>query len=915
MHLSRVSLCAGLGFWFFLSTAMVWAQPPTGEIRLEVKDPSGAAMEVSGTLENLTTGVNTRFMTDRQGKRTFAGLTLGRYRLEVSREGFATHSALLDVASATPVTELINMEVGSPSYAVNVVGTTPLPGVDREPAEIPAPLQAATHHDITASGALDLSDFLNRRMDGVYLNEIQGNPLQPDLNYRGYTASPLLGTPQGVSVYMDGVRLNQPFGDVVSWDLIPRIAVAETTLIPGSNPMFGLNTLGGAIALRTKDGLSQPGTTLQLSGGSFGRKMAEFEHGGFTNNGFNWYLAGNLFFEDGWRQSSPSNVRQFFGKIGRQRERTSLGLTLAYVNNSLIGNGLQEQQLLEQDYTSVYTKPDLTANRAPFLNLNVRHSFANNVSFSGNAYFRHIRTRTLNGDINDDSLDQSLYQPGAEEREALAEAGYTGFPASGANAQNTPFPFWRCIANALLVDEPAEKCNGLLNRSSTQQRNYGVSGQVSWFGSPGGNRNQFTAGAAYDGNSVGFSQSSELGYLNPDRSVTGVGAFGDGVTGGNEDGEPFDTRVELSGRIHTASLYGTDTLSVGNAWNFTLSGRYNRTSIDNRDQIRPEAGTGSLTGHHVFDRFNPAAGVTFRPAGAWNVYFGYTEGNRAPTSIELGCADPEAPCKLPNAMAGDPPLEQVVTRTLEAGVRGSGESRLRWNAGWFRSDNRNDILFVASEQTGFGYFKNFEKTLRQGVELNASSRIGRVTLGGGYTFLDATFQSEESVNGSGNSSNEEALEGVPGTEGTIEIEPGNRIPLIPQHMVKAYADVQVTSKFLLDVGVVGVSSSYARGNENNGHEPDGTYYLGPGQSPGYAVVNLGGRYQIHPRAQLFVQINNLFDRHYYTGAQLGPTGFTSSGNFIARPFPAIDGEFPLVGSTFFAPGAPFGAWGGIRFRF
>src|SRR4029077_3785410 len=145
---------------------------------------------------------------------------------------------------------------------------------------IPAPAQTALSAEIINSGAVNLADFLNRRLTSVYVNEVQGNPFQPDVNYRGYTASPLLGTPQGLSVYMDGVRLNQPFGDVVSWDLIPRIAISETTLIPGSNPLFGLNTLGGALSIETKDGNTKPGTLLTLSGGSYGRKNVEFEHGG-----------------------------------------------------------------------------------------------------------------------------------------------------------------------------------------------------------------------------------------------------------------------------------------------------------------------------------------------------------------------------------------------------------------------------------------------------------------------------------------------------------------------------------------------------------------------------------------------------------------------------------------------------------
>jgi outer membrane receptor protein involved in Fe transport len=428
-------------------------------------------------------------------------------------------------------------------------------------------------------------------------------------------------------------------------------------------------------------------------------------------------------------------------------------------------------------------------------------------------------------------------------------------------------------------------------------------------------RNQFTAGAAYDGSNIDFTQMTELGYLNPDRSVTGIGAFGDGVTGGEADGEPYDTRVNLSSRVHSGSLYATDALTFSDNVTLTFSGRFNRTTIDNQDLIRPQAGTGSLTGKHTFRRFNPATGATWKISGPVSLYGSYTEGSRAPTAIELGCADPNAPCKLPNAMAGDPPLEQVVTRTLEAGVRGSGEKSLRWSAGWFHAVNRDDILFVASEQTGYGYFKNFDKTRRQGMELEASGRLGRMTLGGSYVLLDATFQSEEAVNGTGNSTNEEAQEGTPGTEGAIEIEPGNRIPLTPRHIAKAWADVQVTPKLLVDLGVVGTSSSFARGNENNLHAPDGSYYLGEGSSPGYAVVNLGVRYNLLSRIQVFLQVNNLFDKQYYSGAQLGPTGFTAEGSFIARPFPAINGEFPVQGATFYAPGAPRGAWAGLRFWF
>ncbi|HEY7181536.1 MAG TPA: TonB-dependent receptor, partial [Blastocatellia bacterium] len=532
-------------------------QQPVGAIRLEVKDPSGKAMAAHGKLDSLTTGASRSFQTDAQGKYTFDGLAYGRYRLEVSQEGFATQSVLINVQSNEPIAKAVTMGLSSLAFKMDVITTTPLPGVDQEPDEIPTPVQAATGRDIEKSGALDLSDFLNRRLTGVYVNEIQGNPFQPDVNYRGYTASPLLGTPQGLSVYMDGVRLNQPFGDVVSWDLIPRIAIAEMVVMPGSNPLFGLNTLGGSLSIQTKDGRSQHGTSLQLGGGSFGRGTADIEHGGYNSKGLNWYLGSSLFFEDGWRDDSPSNVRQFFGKLGWQRGQTTLGLTVAYANNHLTGNGLQEQRFLDRDYSSVYTVPDITGNKSPFVNLTVRRNMSAHMIFSGNVYYRYIGTNTFNGDINEDSLDQSLYQPSAAEIAALTAAGYTGFPLRGANAANTPFPFWRCIGQVLLVDEPAEKCNGLLNLTSSQQRNYGLSGQMTWFGAPRGHHNQFTVGGAYDGNSVGFRQSSQLGYINPDRSITGVQAFGDGVTGGNVDGEPYDTRVMLRSRVNTGSFFAT----------------------------------------------------------------------------------------------------------------------------------------------------------------------------------------------------------------------------------------------------------------------------------------------------------------------------------------------------------------------
>jgi outer membrane receptor protein involved in Fe transport len=765
------------------------------------------------------------------------------------------------------------------TYTVTVVGTTPLPGVGLPSDQVPAPVQTATDQDVERSGALALSDFMNRRLTSVHVSEVQNNPFQPDVSFRGYTASPLLGTPQGLSVYMDGVRLNQPFGDVVSWDLIPRMAIATTTLVPGSNPIFGLNTLGGALSLETKTGTSARGTTVQATYGSDARRLVEFEHGGARKSGtFNWYLAGSAFAEDGWRDDSPSSVRQLFGKVGWN------GLTVsgAYANNSLTGNGLQDVQLLDRDYASIYTKPDTTDNRAALVSASFARNVTPHVSVLVNGYYRDLRTDTLNGDVNEDALGQP----------------------------NTPFPSLQCVVSAATRDEPATACNGLITRAHDTQRNGGASGQITRRDMVGQGLNLLTVGAAVDHSAVAFTQLSELGYLNPDRSVTGVGAFADGATGGAIDGEPFDTQVDLTGTVTTWSVYATDTLPIGTHAHVTLSGRYNRSGTHNADQIHPAGAADSLTGDHVFQRFNPAAGLTIDVPHGLNVYANYSEGSRAATSIELGCANPDVPCKLPNAMAGDPPLDQVVTRTIEGGIR-KPSGRLIWSAGLFGAINHDDIMFVTSGQAGFGYFRNVGETRRQGVELSAQAKVGRATIGASYTYLRATFGSAETLNGEGNSTNNEG----PGLEGTIDVEPGDRLPLVPAHMFKAYGDLRVTSRLDLDVDLVATSSMYARGNENNAHQPDGVYYLGAGTTDAYAIVNLGARYAMTRWLQVIGQIDNLFDRKYTSAAQLGPTAFAADGTFAARPFPAMNGEFPLRHSTFFAPGAPIRGWVGVRTRF
>ena len=291
---------------FVGAVAPLQAQQTTGSIRIEVRDASGGGVQASLRLASQVVE------SDSQGVGEFRNLAPGHYRIEISKTGFATQKIEVDIKSATPVLRSVTLAIGAGSSRVDVVAATPLAGTDLSRNQIAGPVQTATAADIESSGGLDLTDFMNRRLNGVYINESQENPYQPDVNFRGYTASPLLGTPEGISVYLDGVRQNQPFGDVVSWDLIPKNAISEITLIPGSDPLFGLNSLGGALSVRTKDGLSDPGIEGTATYGSSGRKAVQASYGGGKATGFNWFLAANGFHESGWRIASPSDVRQAF---------------------------------------------------------------------------------------------------------------------------------------------------------------------------------------------------------------------------------------------------------------------------------------------------------------------------------------------------------------------------------------------------------------------------------------------------------------------------------------------------------------------------------------------------------------------------------------------------------------------------
>jgi outer membrane receptor protein involved in Fe transport len=728
---------------------------------------------------------------------------------------------------------------------VNIIGSTPLPGLGMPIEKFPGNVQSATAGDIRRAQAQTLPDLLTTQMPSVNVNDVQGNPYQPDLNYRGFTASPLLGLPQGLSVYQDGVRINEPFGDIVNWGLIPMNAISTINLIPGSNPLFGLNTLGGALSLRTKSGFQFPNTSLEVSGGSWGRTQAQFEHGGFSGNK-DYYIAGNWFREDGWRDHSPSDVKQFFAKTGVQTDDTDFDISFTHSKTDLIGNGVTPESFLNQGRRSIFTRPDQTRNTMTMVNLTGSHFLDAYRLVSGNVYYRENKTDTLNGDVNDQFAD------GTNDGSTGANGGL-GFDAE----------------------------TGVNNRTRTKGRTFGGTLQYSqnW------DTNQLAVGASHDSGNADFTQSSGVGTFDATRQVVQTG--------------PDVTENALNGKTRTTSVFFTDTWTFQPQWHLTAAARYNYTSVITRDQLN--TAPPNLDGDFTYIKINPALGLNWTPSQALTAYVSASQGNRAPSPIELGCADPANPCTLPNALASDPYLKQVVARTYEVGARGLWGANVRWSAAAFQTNLNDDILFV-STTTSAGYFTNFGKSRRQGIELGATAELGRSTISANYSLVDATYQSDATLLAANNSTAD--------TNGDIHVHAGDRIPGIPRHQFRLNLDHRFTDEWSVGANVIAMTGAYARGNENNQHQAGtngaGDTFLGAGKTSAYAVLNLTTRYRVAPQWELFARLNNVFDNRFNTAAILAQNPFNAAGVFQTN-------SDLWARETFYGPGAPRAGWIGVRY--
>ena len=782
----------------------------------------------------------------------------------VDLSGFQTLScaAALALAGLDPSACAAQAASASEVRTLDVVAPSPAPGAGVDPDRLPATVQALSADDFRRGGSLSVTDTLTQRIAGASTSDTQGNGFLQSLDFRGFAASPLQGAPQGIAVYMGGVRLNEAFGDTVNWDLIPQIAIARANLVTG-DPAFGLNALAGAVSLRMKTGADHPGGAASLQGGSFGQVQGSVEYGA-ARGPWSLYLAADGGRDDGWRRRSGSRVARGYADFGWSGRRLDIHLIAAGADDRFGAAGPTPVDLLDQDRRAIFTSPQTTLNRTALAALTARFEAGAGWTVETGGYVRTFNQHHRDGNAGD--FEDCVDQP------ANAFAGLLCARADGAAAAPPP-------TSQLVVLGPDDApiacpagpggCDtvpyGTLDRTSIQAHTFGAWAEVASHAPAMGRTNAFALGGSLDRSHTQFSSDSTLGVIDGSLSV-GPGPGVPGVGGAiHTAGGIAYAPVALIARTTYEGLYGTDTIDLIDTLSLTVSGRLNRATLGASDL---SGNNPAINGRHIYSRFNPAAGLAWRPKRGLTLFAGYSQANRAPTPLELGCSDPIRPCLLESALVSDPPLRQVTASTLESGLRGVadvGSGRLQWRLALFRTTSADDIIALASPIQGRGYFANVPRTRRQGGELQVEYRSSRWLAYLGYSHVEATYR----FAGVLPSPNNPAAD----AGGDVAVAPGDRIGGVPSDRFKAGADFTLPSGLALGGDVVAVGGQYLAGDESNANARLGAYW----------AASLHSSYVLGRGVELFGRVNNLFDRRYATyGAFFGADGI---GNVKPAPLP------------------------------
>jgi iron complex outermembrane receptor protein len=698
------------------------------------------------------------------------------------------------------------------------------------------------------------ADTLQRLVPGVDIQSTSGNSLSPDVVYRGFVSSPIQGTPQGIAVYQNGVRVNEAFGDTMNWDMLPTFAIASMDMI-SNNPAFGLNALGGAVNIKMKDGFTYQGGKFEISGGSFGRVQGAADYGKQVGN-FAFYGALEGVTDGGFREFGGSTIRRFYGDLGYRAEGNEVHLTAGLSDNLFGASGPAPIQLLNQDWGNVYTTPQTLHTQMGQIALSGNFTLSPTWSLTANAYVRRYIEHIVDGNpTNTQPCDDPT----------LLCYNDAATPANGLNGQQLANPF------------PSNAALGEIDRSTILTTSAGTSAQLSNTDTLFGFKNHATFGASFDFGTTDYSASAELGVVAPNYAVIGSGTYL-GPSGNPVSIGPVDV-VSLNRYL---GIYALDAIDLTDKLTLSAGARFNLASISLSDQLG-----GSVNGNDQYSHINPVVGLTYKITPDLLVYGSFSEANRAPTPLELGCANPQQPCIIGSFLVSDPPLQQVIAQTFEAGFRGqhvlaNDWGAIGWKAGVYRTLSTNDILNIPSPtQQGFGYFANVGDTLRQGFEGQLNYRKGPFSVRATYSYIDATFRNYLTL--SSNSPSADA-------NGNIFVVPGDQLPLIPRQRAKVSLDWDIDSKTRVGADILITGPQRYAGDASN-QQP---------LLPGYATISLNAAYKVTHDFEVFASANNLLDHRYYTYGGYFDT---------SQVFQAFTNPESVV------PAQPLSVYGGIRYTF
>ena len=736
---------------------------------------------------------------------------------------------------------------------VVVYGTLPDSDIGLVPEKVPGQLQS--FNAVTAQHGATVLDALGTQAAGVSLADTQGNAMFQDLRFHGFAASPLQGTPQGIAVYQNGVRLNEAFGDTVNWDAIPQQAIDRLD-VWSSNPVFGLNALGGAVNMVMKNGFTWRGAEASLQGGSYGHGMAGAQWG-IQDGDFSFYGAAEGITDAGWRFHSQSNLGRLYADAGWRFGNSELHLVVSGAATSLGVVGPTPVDLIQRNSKSIYTFPQTTHNSIGSLALNGKTRLDEHWQIEASAYVRALKQRHADG--NDGDFERCSNSSSFVGKVCLQDDAFTRpVPFTGAAALNFRNQFAILDQNGASIPFTAGALYGTLDRTSTASTTTGATLQVTGNAPLLGMGNYLTAGFSLDSSGIGFRSASTLSRIFPDFDVVVDPALAGSGSIVHANGNTGYAPVTLGATTNYYGFYVVDALDLTATLTLTAGLRINAADIVTRDRSGIAA---ELNGRHGYGHINPLAGLTWKISDGLSAFGGYSQANRAPTPLELDCANPNLPCLLEGALVSDPPLAQVVSHSYQAGLRGGmalGDGKLDWSASLFRTDSDNDIVALASVIAGRGYFTNVPSTQRQGVDLTAHYEAQGWSAYAGYSYLDATYQFTGTL-ASGNNPNADA-------NGNVTVTPGRRMPLNPATTMRAGTDVNVLEGLSLGGELAFAGSQYFAGDDSN---------LNP-KLPATMVVNLRAAWQLGERWRVFGLVNNLFDnRDALYGAYLDPSNLAA----------------------------------------